>query len=109
MNLIDKIQSRMEEMVKLRITTVVGNTTIDGDVGELTVTAPNDGKVFHSTINLVEGDIYNGVPEGYNSAELSAVYEMHKANVDNGQQIIKDNIDTLRALVELAIDVKDKS
>ncbi|EMR38135.1 hypothetical protein [Vibrio harveyi] len=109
MNLIDTIQSHMDEMTKLRITTVVGNTAIDGKVGELTATAPSDGKVFHSTINLVQGDIYTGVPEGYNSAELSAVYEMHKANVDNGQQIIRDNIDTLRALVDLAIEVKDRS
>ncbi|MGR5485311.1 hypothetical protein [Vibrio alfacsensis] len=109
MNFFDDIKNHMQEMVKLRITTVVGETKIDGEVGKLNVTAPDNGKVFHSTINLIEGDIYTGVPEGYNSAELSAIYEMHKANVENGQQIIKDNIDTLRALVELAIEVKNKS
>ncbi|EOU3284473.1 hypothetical protein ACNVJQ_002294 [Vibrio harveyi] len=109
MNLFETIQNHMEDMVKLRITTVVGNTTIDGNVGELTVTAPNNGKVFHSTINLVEGDIYTGVPDDYNSAELNAVYEMHKANVDKGQKIIETNIETLRALVNLAVELRDKS
>lgn len=80
----EKIADAVEKLITLTITTTVGP---DGA-----------GPQMQTTIDLVQGDIKNRIDRDFVTGDLKELRSFHESQVLKGQQIIKDNIEALKAL-----------
>lgn len=87
----EKLKTAIEQAVKLEIKTKVG----DGGANE---------KEMATTIDLLAGDITNQLDREFVVGELQGLRAFHETQVLKGQQIIKDNLDALKALWTLVRD-----
>ncbi len=86
----EKIAKAIENLVTLKIVTSVSS---------------NAGThKMETLIKLAEGDIENNMDREFVTGELKELRTFHEAQVLKGQQIIKDNIDALKALLVLVRD-----
>ena len=88
--ILDKLWKAIEGMTKLEIT-----TALEGDQQRSMVTV----------IDLVDGDIKNTIHKDFVTGDLKSLRDFHEAQVHKGQEIVKNNIAALKALLELVIDM----
>jgi hypothetical protein len=89
----EKIAQAIDNVVKLQIETSVTD-------------ANKVERKMVTTIKLVEGDIKNSMDREFVVGELKELRAFHETQVLKAQQIIKDNLEALKALWAL---VKDAS
>jgi hypothetical protein len=73
---------------------------------ETSVTVGGKNHSMVTTIDLIQGDIKNVLDREFVVGELTELRGFHETQVLRGQQIIKDNLEALKALWAL---VKDAS
>lgn len=84
--LLQKIAASLEGLLILTITTSVGERTLK------------------TTIHLVDGDIRNDFDPAFVTGDLKELVPFHESQVAKGQQIIKDNLATLKDLFNFVRD-----
>lgn len=98
-----KLGAIIDEIVILRVTTVVGTVTAAGagDVGEPTVItiAPEGQLVAHSAINTVLGDMNVVLSKGF--LDDAALMELHKQALADSRAIRRDSIELLRSAIQM--------
>ena len=79
--------------VELRVTTIVADIVVSGDLKQPAVRIPKcTGRALATSINLVDGDITNAIPEEFWSPENAAIREFHQRQVEQGSEIVARNI-----------------
>lgn len=98
-----KLGAIIDEIVILRVTTVVGTVTATGagDVGEPTVItiAPEGQLVAHSAINTALGDMNVVLSKGF--LDDAALMELHKQALADSRAIRRDAIELLRSAIQM--------
>jgi len=84
MTIEEKLTTAIENVVTLKITTMV--------------TGGGASQKMETSIDLVQGDIKNSMDREFVTGDLKELRTFHEAQVLKGQRIIKDNIETLKAL-----------
>ena len=107
-DLIKTIKDSLENLVTLEIVTAVGRPAVDDD-GKPQVDYAKDLVMF-SRINLIDGDITNILDSSFVNGEHQDLRTFHEDQVNEGQQIIRDNLAALKELYELAkqLDSEEK-
>lgn len=88
---LNRVLKAVDEATKLTIETVV--TAEGGQPRRMT-----------TVIDLIQGDIKNTIPQEFLTGELVQVRAFHEAQVHKGQEIIKNNVDALKSVLELVRD-----
>ncbi len=100
-----KLGAIIDEIVILRVTTVVGTVTAAGagDVGEPTVitVAPEGQLVAHSAINTALGDMNVVLSKGF--LDDAALMALHNQALADSRAIRKDSIDMLRSAIQMIV------
>src|SRR5690606_36909387 len=91
----------------LRVTTVIGEVSLTGgidnpDIGFADSKAPNSN-VIATSVNLVDGDITNVVPERFWSPDKEAIRNYHEQQVANGHEIVRRNLQLVSEIGEALI------
>lgn len=99
----EKLGKIIDDIVILRVTTVVGAVTAAGvgDVGEATVitVAPEGQLVAHSAINTALGDMNVVLSKGF--LDDATLMELHKQALADSRAIRKDSIEMLRSAIQM--------
>ena len=102
----ERIYGALNDLVKLQITTSVGNATWNKAEKDFVPAA--DAKVCYSTLNMLTGDIKTHLDPSFVKGENEALREFHLAREKEGAGIIKANIEALMELVRLARELAPK-
>lgn len=100
---LDKVHSKIEDLATLKIKTVVGSCTVDGDEVEPNFTG---AQIIYSKVDLVDGDITTVIDESFLTAERESLKDFHMERERQGRDIIRANIQTLGSLISLFKTVK---
>ena len=106
--LMTKIQRAVEEIVTLKVVTVVGNVTLDDPSkpeGELAV---DDSHVMKTEIDLLQGDIVSVVDKWYLQAANKTMRDQHEKREAQGQDTIRKNLATLKELATYVQELLDQ-
>ena len=79
-----------------------------GGMTELTIETVLEGdpqRRMHTRIDLVDGDIKNTIHQDFVTGDLKSLRDFHEAQVHKGQEIVKNNVAALKALLELVVDM----
>lgn len=102
--LLEKVSKKIAEVIDnvatLRITTVIGNVKLSND-GQIPEALAYDGavKVLVSHINMLQGDVITVLPaEVLTEEPYKALQTFHAAQIQEGQNIVKANLDMLHDL-----------
>jgi hypothetical protein len=100
----DKLLKAANEVVKLKITTTVGDvkSVVDQD-GKLSFEV-DDSKTLHTEIDLLQGDIVSMVDQSLLSDTFAPVLVHHQKREEKGNDIIMQNMETLANLAQTIID-----
>ncbi len=89
----DQLLRGARSAVELRVTTIVADIVVSGDLKQPTVTIPKDtSHALATSINLVDGDITNAIPKEFWSRENAAIREFHQQQVEQASEIVARNI-----------------
>lgn len=102
-----KVADEATEMVNLDIKTYVGNMTYDTATGKAEFTDGDKVDGVHSRINLLQGDIRTEMSADFH-ANYQDLLKFHQGREKNGQEIIKNNIELVKSLVETITDFINK-
>lgn len=106
--LMENIKKALENLTTLEIVTAVGQVDFalesDADLDQT-----KDAKVILSKINLIQGDIKTIYDPEFVTGNYKELKDFHKAREEQGHQIIKDNLEALKNLFNLASDLGNKS
>jgi hypothetical protein len=101
-----KLVTTVENIVTLKVITVVGNVSVDIEMAAgapkstVTITEKN-AKALCSTIDLAQGDIINVIPPAYADEAGQWIRDYHDAAARQGVSIIKDNLAAIGHLVDV--------
>lgn len=103
----DMLLQGVQSAVRLRVTTVIGEVSLTGgidnpDIGFADSKAPNSN-VIATSVNLVDGDITNVVPERFWSPDKEAIRNYHEQQVANGHEIVRRNLQLVSEIGEALI------
>jgi hypothetical protein len=102
----DKLLRGVQSAVELRVITVVGDVKLGGKL-EAPQVAFGDDKLKSSTIvtsiNLVEGDITNIVPDQFWAPDKEVIRKYHEQQVSNGHEIVGRNLRLISEVGEALI------
>jgi len=110
--LMDKIKNALTELVTMEIITTVGQVNLEIKDKKIVVTGIRDienCKTISTTINLFQGDIQTVCAPEFVTGEYQSLREFHKSREEQGHEIIKDNIETLKELFLFAKEIFDGS
>jgi hypothetical protein len=103
----DKLLRGVQSAVELRVITVVGGVKLGGKInspeiefGEL---SKSTGDAIVTSINLVEGDITNIVPDQFWSPDKEVIRQYHEQQVSNGHEIVSRNLRLISEVGEALI------
>lgn len=107
---VDKVLAGIENMATLEIITAVVPAN-SGAKGLAKAEILGDSKdVMCSIIDLLGGDITTRIPESFiGGGPFQELRQFHLEREKEGHEIIKGNIEALKALVQLALDPSGKS
>jgi hypothetical protein len=104
----DKLLRGVQSAVELRVITVVGGVKLGGklaapdlEFGDETTKVTNDAIV--TSINLVEGDITNIVPDQFWAPDKEVIRKYHEQQVSNGHDIVSRNLRLISEVGEALI------
>lgn len=91
----DKVSEKIEEIVTLKITTIVGTE--------------EKGKKIQTTIDMIQGDIKTVIDEDFLKDDtLKPIYNFHSQREKQGTHIVKENISAIKEVISLADMLTDK-
>ena len=105
--LIKKIKNALENLITLEIITAVGQVDFNAENGP-DLDFGKDPKVILSKINLLQGDIKTVYDPEFITGNYGELKDFHKTREEMGHQMIKDNLDALMRLFNLAKDLRSK-
>lgn len=104
----DKLLRGVQSAVELRVITVVGDVRLGGQIdspeikfGEDDAKPTSDAIV--TSINLVEGDITNIVPDQFWAPDKEVIRKYHEQQVSNGHDIVSRNLRLISEVGEALI------
>ncbi len=102
--LMDKIKKALDNLVTLEIITAVGQVKL-GDKVSPEIDYSKNPKVILTKINLIQGDIKTVYDPEFVTGEYQSLKDFHAKREDEGYEIIKTNIETLKSLFNFAKDM----
>ncbi len=107
----DQLLRGARSAVELRVTTIIADIKVSGELKQPTVTIPEDtGHAIATSINLIDGDITTAIPKEFWSRENTAIREFHQRQVEQGSEIVARNIrlicDVGSKLAEVLTDLR---
>ena len=105
--LADKVLEALKAVQQLQIVTAVGKVTVTNafDASNRQVEIAQDQKAMVTAIDLVQGDIVNGLDEAFAPGQDDALREFHERQVELGNQIIERNLQLLKDMAKEIIDI----
>ncbi|MCT4647781.1 MAG: hypothetical protein N4A74_22530 [Carboxylicivirga sp.] len=100
----ETIYEKLEDLVKLEITTVVAKLETKNGKLEYADNQTVEGMV--STINLIDGDTETKITEKF-ATEYEQLREFHMLKERQGLDIIQKNLDVVEKIGKMAIKFKD--
>lgn len=92
----DKLLRGVQSAVQLRVVTIVGEVSLTGEFGKPNIDFADPGKpskdVIATSINLVDGDITNVVPERFWAPDKEPIRSYHEQQVQNGHEVVRRNL-----------------
>lgn len=110
-NFLEALKSIIVDVIELEILTVVEETSISSspvnqDIKNVT---GQSGKRIYTKIGLLEGDIKNIIGEDFIKDEsYQELRQFHEGQVNKGQTIIKNNLETLKTALNTLIEIQQK-
>lgn len=108
-DLINRIKDALENLVTLEIITAVGQVKFksgpEGDKGLPDLDYSKNPKVILTKINLLQGDIKTVYDPEFVTGNLQELKAFHKTREDQGNEIIKNNLERLQQLFNLASEL----
>lgn len=102
-DLLQKVHDKIEDLATLKIKTVVGSCTVEGETVEPNFTG---AQIIYSKIDLVDGDITTVIDESFLTPERQSLKDFHMEREQQGRDIIRANIQTLGSLISLFKSVR---
>lgn len=99
-----KLESSLENLVTLEIVTAVGlvqPTTRDAKGVKVQGSTDAGAKLLRTSIDLVQGDITTEMDPAFVTGPYQDLREFHKAREAQAMEIVKGNIEAVKALVAL--------
>lgn len=99
-----KLESSLENLVTLEIVTAVGlvqPTTRDANGVKVQAKTDAGAKLLRTSIDLVQGDITTEMDPAFVTGPYQDLREFHKAREAQAMEIVKGNIEAVKALVAL--------
>jgi hypothetical protein len=114
-NIWDKLLRGVQSAVQLRVITVVGEVSLDGEPGRATINLGDPklprSDVLATSINLADGDIINVVPEQFWAPDKQPIRAYHEQQVQHGHEIVRRNLQLIgevgRELINIVAQVKN--
>lgn len=97
--LMKKIWDAVDNLVTLRIVTAVGQPGLDKGKPEVDL---SKAKVISTKISLLDGDITTIFDPEFVTGTYQCLREFHAAREKEGYQIVRNNFDAVKGLLELA-------
>lgn len=99
-----KIINALEELVTLKITTIVGQVTIkpDGCIDNLDFSKEHN--IIMTKINLLDGDVMTVIDKAFVTGEYQTLKEFHSSREKEAQNIVKQNIEAIERLLKFVND-----
>ncbi|MEB3192190.1 MAG: hypothetical protein VKL42_17760 [Snowella sp.] len=102
--------SAVEDAVNLEVATVIEDINDPSSRGKSAKEIGESGKVLYTRINLVQGDIVNIFGREFITEPANQpLMEFHKEQVLDGKNVIKNNIETLKSIIEYAMKFKQNT
>src|SRR5690349_15634671 len=104
----DKLLRGVQSAVELRVITVVGSVKLGGKIDAPEIQFGEDGSKATSdaivtSINLVEGDITNIVPDQFWAPDKEVIRKYHEQQVSAGHDIVSRNLRLISEVGEALI------
>ena len=103
----DKLLRGVQSAVELRVITVVGEVELGGKLADPQVDFGGDksktASAIVTSINLVEGDITNIVPDQFWAPDKEVIRKYHEQQVSNGTEIVSRNLRLISEVGEALI------
>jgi hypothetical protein len=103
----DKLLRGVQSAVELRVITVVGEVKLGGKLSDPQVDFGDDksktASAIVTSINLVEGDITNIVPDQFWAPDKEVIRKYHEQQVSNGADIVSRNLRLISEVGEALI------
>jgi hypothetical protein len=112
----DKLLRGVQSAVELRVITVVGGVKLGGKLAAPEVefgdaTSKGNSDAIVTSINLVQGDITNIVPDQFWAPDKEVIRQYHEQQVSNGHEIVNRNLRLIsevgEALIRTLSDLKN--
>jgi hypothetical protein len=114
--LLGKAERIANDFAHLKIITAVGDfslqkvTAADGSVSWQVLPTPDgSNSAIETDINLVQGDITNRIDRRLAAEDSEAIREFHNSQIEKAEDIVKGNIEALKSLIGLIVDVESKN
>ncbi|MCA9744564.1 MAG: hypothetical protein H6695_13355 [Deferribacteres bacterium] len=107
-SLINTIKEALQNLVTLEIITAVGQVDFNAPNGP-DLDTEKDPKVILTKINLIQGDVKTVYDPEFITGNYRELKDFHKTREEMGHQMIKDNLDALMKLFNLAKDLRSKT
>lgn len=102
--------SAVEDAVNLEVATVIEDINDASQRSKSAREIGESGKVLYTRINLVQGDIVNIFGREFITEPMNQpLVEFHKEQVLDGKNVIKNNIETLKSIIEYAMKFKQNT
>ena len=99
---LDTLKQVFDNLVTLNIVTAVGDVEIgDGKGGDQRLTIKPGAKVLWTAIDMLEGDIKTSIHPDFAGESGKELRAFHASREQQGQAIIKNNIEALEKLLAL--------
>ncbi|MFM7382378.1 MAG: hypothetical protein ACKO1W_04900 [Microcystaceae cyanobacterium] len=97
----------VDKAVNLEIVTIIEETTDAIDRSKPLNQQGKPGQTLYTRINLIDGDIVNVFGQDFIANEQnSSLVEFHKSQVSKGEEIIQTNLETLKKIIDYALQLK---
>ena len=105
---LDAFLEAVDNVVNLQIVTVIEETTdVIADRSKPLDQQGQPGKTLYTRINLIDGDIVNTFGQEFLANEQNQeLIEFHKSQVLKGEEIIQTNLETLKKIIDYALQLK---
>ncbi len=105
--IIKSIADKIDDLTTLKIQTLMGSMVTNDDGTTVTFKPNAEVKGMISNIDLIEGDIKTDLSEEFYQ-KYPELVQFHQSREARGSEIIEKNIQTLKTIIDVLFDLKDK-